>query len=91
MSDNSRKKEDNIEDAIILSESGKCSAETEQLGFLMEIILDYYGATGDGLVEGDEWKLSDPENYKIPNAVEVPGDLDKEIKRAFITQVKKYQ
>lgn len=62
-----------------------------EFGYLTTAIIDYYEAIGTGPVEdGDEWKRSDPDKY-LSKGVEVPEDVDKEIRKAFIVQIKKFQ
>jgi hypothetical protein len=62
-----------------------------EIGYLTSIILDYYGETGfQPLEEGEEWKESDPEKYRV-KGIQVPSDLDAEIKKAFMAQIKKFQ
>jgi len=62
-----------------------------ELGVLTGAILDYYETTGSQpLDSGEEWKKSDPDKY-MTTGVEVPEDLEKEIKKAFMTQIKKFQ
>jgi len=46
-----------------------------EFGYLTTAILDYYEATGSGPIEDGE----------------IPEDIDKEIKKAFIVQIKKFQ
>jgi len=62
-----------------------------EFGYLTTAILDYYEATGSGPIEdGDEWKKLDPDKYML-KGIEIPEDIDKEIKKAFIVQIKKFQ
>jgi len=62
-----------------------------EFGYLTTAILDYYDGIGSGTVEeGDEWKKLDPDKY-LPKGIEVPEDIDKEIKKAFMVQIKKFQ
>lgn len=85
MSEESGKTEEIIEE--IKSEESTAL----ELGVLTGAILDYYETTGGApLDSGEEWKKLDPEKY-IPRGVDVPLDLDEEIKKAFMTQIKKFQ
>jgi len=60
------------------------------IGELTGIILDYYCTTGEQPMDsGDEWKKG-TEHEPKPTAV-IPGELDEEIKKAFMTQIKKFQ
>jgi hypothetical protein len=62
-----------------------------ELGVLTGAILDYYETTGgEGFDEGEGWK-ENTEHDKRKSGVEIPGDLDEEIKKAFMTQIKKFQ
>jgi len=62
-----------------------------EIGYITTAILDYYESTGSQpLEDGDEWKKLDPEKY-MSKGIEVPAELDKEIKKAFIAQIKKFQ
>jgi hypothetical protein len=67
------------------------NASAVEIGYLTGAILDYYESTGrPPLEEGDEWKDLDPEKYR-PKGLEIPEELDKEIMKAFIAQIKKFQ
>jgi hypothetical protein len=62
-----------------------------EISYLTTAILDYYDATGSSPAEeGDEWKKLDPEKY-LTKGIEIPEDLDREIKKAFMVQIKKFQ
>lgn len=62
-----------------------------EIGYLTGAILDYYESTGyEPLDSGEEWKDLDPEKYRA-KGIEVPADLDEEIKKAFMAQIKKLQ
>jgi len=62
-----------------------------EFGYLTTAILDYYETTGtESFDEGEDWKVG-TEYDKRKTVVSIPDDLDKEIKKAFITQVKKFQ
>jgi len=62
-----------------------------EFGYLTTAILDYYDGTGTSPAdEGDEWKNSDPDKY-LQKGIKVPEDIDKEIKKAFLVQIKKFQ
>lgn len=62
-----------------------------ELNALVGTILDYYETTeGEILDSGEEWKrLSEDEN--VGRGVSVPNELDEELKKAFIAQVKRFQ
>lgn len=82
-----KQKNQEIEDAVIIEEvEGRGPAE---LGCLMDTILDYFCATGEPpLVEGDEWK--EGTEYR-PKGLSIPKEVDDEVKKAFIFQLKKFQ
>lgn len=62
-----------------------------EIGYITTAILDYYEATGSQpLEDGDEWKKLDPDKY-MTKGIEVPKDLDEEIRKAFIAQIKRFQ
>lgn len=66
-------------------------SSTVEVSYIISTILDYYAATGSQQSEeGEEWKELDPEKY-ISKRVVVPSELDKEIKKTFIVQIKKFQ
>ena len=80
--------QEQIEEAIVISET-KSEGSVVEFGELMGIVLDYYANTGDQpLIEGDEWKK---DTEYMPRGIEIPEDLDGEVKKAFIAQIKKYQ
>lgn len=62
-----------------------------ELGVLTGAILDYYETTGaEGFDEGEAWKKgTEHDNRKA--VVEIPEDLNAEVKKAFMTQIKKFQ
>lgn len=61
-----------------------------EMGYLITAILDYYSETGEPpLEEGEEWKSGT--QYAPKSSLSIPGELDKEIKKAFMTQIKKFQ
>jgi len=61
------------------------------IGYITTVILDYYESTrSQSLEDGDEWKRLDPEKY-MSKDFNIPEDLDKEIKKAFIAQIKRFQ
>lgn len=62
-----------------------------ELNALVGTILDYYEATrGEALESGEEWKALSGE-FNLKRGVAVPDDVDEEIKKTFINQVKKFQ
>jgi len=89
---NTPKKEDHdkIEEAVVISETTNDTSVVE-FGELMSIVLDYYASTGyQPLDSGEEWKDLNPDEYRS-KGIEIPEELDGEIKKAFISQIKKYQ
>jgi hypothetical protein len=86
---NKGKKDQEIEE--VMHESDSDSGNAMELGYLTTAILDYYETTGkESFDEGEDWKVG-TEHDKRREAVKIPADLDKEIKKAFIAQVKKFQ
>jgi len=82
---NSEKIEE-LEDNV---DSGESSAI--ELGVLTGAILDYYETTGtEGFDEGEGWKKGSEHDTRKPG-VEIPEDLNAEIKKAFMAQIKKFQ
>lgn len=62
-----------------------------EIDYLTTTILNYYESTGiQPLEDGDEWKKVDPEKY-MKKGLNIPKELDDEIKKAFIAQIKKFQ
>ena len=85
---NKGKKDQEVEE---IHESDIDSGNAMELGYLTTAILDYYETTGkESFDEGEDWKTG-TEHDKRREAVKIPADLDKEIKKAFIAQVKKFQ
>jgi hypothetical protein len=85
MSDKGKNPE--IEDAIVIEEVE--SAGPIKLRYLIDTVLDYYASSGEqALTEGDEWKKG---TEHMPQGIEVPEELDKEVRKAFIHQIKKFQ
>ena len=79
----SKKKVDGLEEI-------KETPSAVEIGYITGAILDYYESTGrPPLDEGDEWK--EGTDYEPKPIVEIPEDLDEEIKKAFIAQIKKFQ
>jgi len=90
---NKSNNEDNEEMGYIIQPEhleGAEGVESVGIGELTAIMLDYYCVTGQQPVDtGDEWKKGTEYEAK-PTAV-IPEDLDKEIKKAFLFQIKKFQ
>lgn len=62
-----------------------------EIGYLTTAILDYYESTGNQLLEdGEDWKRLDPEKY-MKKGLDIPKELDEEIKKAFIAQIRRFQ
>lgn len=60
------------------------------LSYLTDAILDYYTTTGAPVLEdGEEWKSGT--DFAPKSSVNIPQELDNEIKKAFIAQIKKFQ
>lgn len=71
-------------------EEVKDTQSAVEIGYLTTAILDYYEATGrPPLDEGDEWK--EGTDYEPKSSLDIPEDLDNEIRKAFIAQIKKFQ
>ena len=86
MSDTEKSTE--IEEVIQESENGLSGAL--EIGYLTGAILDYYETAGpQQFDEGEDWK-KDTEHDKRQKST-VPEDLDSEIKKAFMFQIKKLQ
>jgi hypothetical protein len=80
---------ESIDDAV--RESNQEEPTAIELGVLTGAILDYYETTGEQpLDSGEEWKRLKPEEH-MPKTVSIPMDLDEEIKKAFMAQIKKFQ
>lgn len=80
-------KDPEIEDAIIIEET--INPGPMEFKFLIDTVLDYYASSGEqALTEGDEWKKG---TEHMPQGIEVPEDVDSEVKKAFIHQIKKFQ
>ena len=82
-------KNSNIERVFIEKEE-EVSINPIDLSYLTEAILDYYEITGEAPIEeGEEWKRG---TIHAPKSnVNIPEDLDAEIKKAFIIQIRKFQ
>lgn len=84
------KKSKAIEDVNDIEELELIPSAVE-IGYITTTILDYYESTGSQpLEDGDEWKRLDPDKY-MSKGVKIPNDLDEEIKKAFIAQIKRFQ
>lgn len=82
-----KRKDSEIGDAVIIEEIG--DAGPIKLNYLVDTVLNYYASSGEqALIEGDEWKKG---TEHMPKGIEIPEDLDKEIKKTFIHQIKKFQ
>ena len=87
---NKSNNENNEEIGYITQQEHSEVVESVGIGELTAIILDYYCVTGQQPVDtGDEWKRGTDYEPK-PSSV-IPEDLDKEIKKAFLFQIKKFQ
>lgn len=85
-----RKKSKVIEDVNEI-EGIESVPSASEIGYITTAILDYYESTGSQpLEDGDEWKSLDPDKY-MSKGVKIPNDLDEEIKKAFISQIKRFQ
>lgn len=63
---------------------------TLEMGYLITAILDYYSETGEPpLEDGEEWKSGT--DYAPKSSLKIPADLDIEVKKAFMVQIKKFQ
>jgi len=72
-------------------EEGVSNSSALQLNALVSTILDYYETTeGEPLESGEEWKRL-TEDSSVSRGVLVPDELDKELKKAFLAQIKKFQ
>jgi len=85
MSDKGRDPE--IEDAIIIEET--VNPGPIEFKYLIDTVLDYYASSGNQtLTEGDEWKKG---TEHMPQGIEVPEEVDAEVRKAFVHQIKKFQ
>jgi hypothetical protein len=85
MSDKGKNPE--IEDAIIIEET--VNAGPIEFKYLIDTVLDYYASSGEqALTEGDEWKKG---TEHMPQGIEIPEDVDEEVRKAFVCQIKKFQ
>lgn len=86
----SKKSEVDVESLVEGSEDESTASGAVEIGYLTSAILDYYNDTGEQtLDEGDEWKQGTKYAPKVKSAV--PKELDEEIKKAFLVQIKKFQ
>ncbi len=86
----SKKSEVDIETVVEGSEDESTASGAVEIGYLTSAILDYYNDTGEQtLDEGDEWKQGTKYAPKVKSVV--PKELDEEIKKAFLVQIKKFQ
>lgn len=77
---------ENIEQEI----TEESNSPAVDIGYLTSAIIEYYESTGDKpLDEGDEWKNGTDYAPKLKSTV--PSELDSEIKKAFLFQIKKFQ
>jgi len=84
-----QKNEVNELDEFIQEDRGEGNSALE-IGYLTGAILDYYETTGAPQIEdGDEWKAGT--EYESKSRLNIPSELDIEIKKAFIFQIKKFQ
>jgi hypothetical protein len=84
------KKAEEIEDVMLEGGDTENVYSAVDLGYLVNAIIDYYGETSaQPLDEGDEWK--EGTDYAPKPNLSVPKDLDNEVKKAFMAQIKKFQ
>ena len=82
--------EENEEIDYIVQQNNLENSENVGIGELTAIILDYYCTTGEQpLDSGDEWKKGTEHEPKATAVI--PSELDEEIKKAFLFQIKKFQ
>jgi len=85
------KNSENSENEELMQERESDGGSAMELGYLTTAILDYYETTAtEGFDEGEGWKAGS-EHDKRKKGVEIPADLNAEIKKAFIVQIKKFQ
>ena len=85
MSEKENKK--NEEEVVFNNDSnnfGESGISMAEFTYLINSIVDYYSI--DLPSEGEEWKFKS----KLKNK-SVPEEVDKEVKKAFLTQLKKFQ
>ena len=59
--------------------------EINDLGYLLNVILDYYLSSNDTIEEGEEWKKGTELQKDI-----IPEKIDNLINKAFESQLKKF-
>lgn len=64
---------------------GVQDSEIFELGYLVNVILDYYTSTGEASTEGEEWKKGTEYEREA-----IPQKIDKLVQQAFEVQLKKF-
>ena len=89
--DQSNNEEENFDgvsekDEIIMSSP----TSPVEIGYLTSAILDYYDSTSSEELDiSEKWKSGT--EYESGPRVKVPKEIDEEIKKAFLCQIKKFQ
>lgn len=83
--------DENIEDAIIIEESTNVGGQSLEFKFLMDTLLDYFESTGGKASqgEGEAWKKGTIHESVV--GIDVPEEIQKEVTKTFIFQLKKFQ
>ncbi|MEK6829562.1 MAG: hypothetical protein AABY15_05580 [Nanoarchaeota archaeon] len=86
----SQKHEIEEEDNVVEESSPESISAAVEIGYLTTAIIEYYESTGpEALEDGDEWKAGT--KYAPKSKSHIPSELDVEIRKAFLIQIKKFQ
>ena len=86
----SQKHEIEEEDNLVEESSTDSISAAVEIGYLTTAIIEYYESIKpESLEDGDEWKSGT--KYEPKAKSHVPSELDVEIRKAFLIQIKKFQ
>lgn len=78
-----------MKDKDKVKENDKEESGAAEFGYIINVILDYYEIKGGSHKDdGESWKKGTEHDV---SGVDLPEEVDAEIMKAFITQVKKFQ
>lgn len=86
----SQKHEIDEEENVVEETTPESISAAVEIGYLTTAIIEYYESTGPAPIEdGDEWKSGT--KYAPKAKSHIPSELDVEIGKAFLIQIKKFQ
>lgn len=86
----SKKNKKEKSNKVIYLEGDENYHSASEMDCIIGAILDYYSSTSKPpLEDGDEWKQNT--DYEPEPIIKIPKEIDEEIKKSFLFQIKKFQ